>query len=127
MQLAPGSDRFERGAPLSGSSIHAGFSKDYVAFATSLEPGYFTGNTLRALTTRQPGSAFVGKSAHIHVIKDGQLQTVLSAPMDGWPLTLGQFPNFYFPAGIMPDDRFYAFGRSVRDYDGACLMFERSG
>jgi hypothetical protein len=47
--------------------------------------------------------------------------------MDGWPLTLGQFPNFYFPAGMMPDDRFYAFGRSVRDYDGACLMFERRG
>jgi hypothetical protein len=47
--------------------------------------------------------------------------------MDGWPLTLGQFPNFYFPGGTMPDDRFYAFGRSVRDYDGACLMFERTG
>ena len=126
MQLSPGADTFQRGALLAGSSIHAGLSRNYVAFATSLEPGYFTGNTLRAITTRRPGSAFVGKSAHIHVIKDGRLETVLSAPMDGWPLTLGQFPNFYFPAGIMPDERFYAFGRSVRDYDGACLMFERS-
>jgi hypothetical protein len=126
MQLAPGSDTFVRGLPLAGSSIHAGLSKNYVAFATSLEPGYFTGNTLRAITTRRPGPAFVGNSAHIHVIRNGKLETLLSAPMDGWPLTLGQFPNFYFPAGRMPDDRFYAFGRSVRHYDGKCLMFERS-
>ena len=127
MQLAPGAERWQRGAQLAGSSIHAGLSRNYVAFATSLEPGYFTGNTLRAITTRRPGSAFVGKSAHIHVIENGRLETVLSAAMDSWPLTLGQFPNFYFPAGTMPDDRFYAFGRSVRDYDSACLMFERSG
>jgi hypothetical protein len=126
MRLPSGSDRFERGEPLAGSSIHAAASKNYVAFATSLEPGYFTGNTLRAITTRRPGPAFVGKCAHIHVIEDGRLETVLSARMDGWPLTLAQFPNFYFPGGPMPDDRFYAFGRSVRDYDGACLMFERS-
>ena len=33
--------------------------------------------------------------------------------------------NFYFPASMLPHDRFYAFGRSVGDYDGACLMFER--
>ncbi len=126
MRMAPGSETFERCEPLAGSSIHAGLSKSYVAFATSLEPGYFTGNTIRAIFTRRPGPAFVGNSAHIHVIKDGRLETALSARMDGWPLTLAQFPNFYFPAGTMPDDRFYAFGRSVRDYDGACLMFERS-
>ena len=127
MRLAPGSDRFERGEPLAGSSIHAGLSKSYVAFATSLEPGYFTGNSFRAITTRRPGAAFIGNCAHIHLIKDGRLETAFSARMDGWPLTLGQFPNFYFPAGMMPDDRFYAFGRSVRGYDGACLMFERTG
>jgi hypothetical protein len=126
MRLAPGSDGFEHGEPLAGSSIHAGLSNNYMAFATSLEPGYFTGNTLRAITTRRPGAAFIGNCAHIHVIKDGRLETVFSARMDGWPLTLGQFPNFYFPAGAMPDDRFYAFGRSVRGYDGACLMFERT-
>lgn len=125
MRLMPGSDTFERREPLAGSSIHAGASKSYVVFATSLEPGYFTGNTLRAIFTRRPGGAFVGNSAHIHMIEDGNLRTVLSAQMDGWPLTLAQFPNFYFPAGTLPDDRFYAFGRSVRDYDGACLMFER--
>jgi hypothetical protein len=125
MRLLPGSDRFEQREPLAGSSIHAGLSKSYVVFATSLEPGYFTGNTLRAIFTRRPGAAFVGKSAHIHLIEHGKLQTVLSAQMDGWPLTLAQFPNFYFPAGTLPDDRFYAFGRSVRGYDGACLMFER--
>ena len=126
MRQLPGSETFERGEPLAGSSIHAAFSDRYAAFATSLEPGYFTGNTFRAITTRRPGPAFVGKAAHIHVIENGKLQTVLSAPMDGWPLTLGQFPSFYFPAGRLPDDRFYAFGRSVRRYDGACLMFERS-
>ncbi len=125
MRLLPGCDRFQRGEPLAGSSIHAGISRNYVVFATSLEPGYFNGNTLRAIFTRRPGAAFVGNSAHIHVIEDDNLQTVLSAQMDGWPLTLAQFPNFYFPAGLLPDDRFYAFGRSVRDYDGACLMFER--
>lgn len=127
MRLSGASDSFEQGEPLAGSSIHAACSKRYVAFATSLEPGYFTGNTIRAITTRRPGPAFVGDSAHIHIIQDGRLETVLSARMDGWPLTLAQFPNFYFPAGPMPDDRFYAFGRSVRDYDGACLMFERAG
>jgi hypothetical protein len=126
MRLAAGSDRFERGEALAGSSIHAALSKNYVAFATSLEPGYFSGNTVRAITTRQPGPAFIGDSAHIHVIEDGKLETVLSAPKDAWPLTLGQFPNFYFPAGPMPDNHFYAFGRSVREYDGACLMFERT-
>ena len=126
MRLLPGSNRFERGEPLTGSSIHAGVSKDYVVFATSLEPGYFSGNTIRAIFTRRPGAAFIGKSAQIHVIENGRLQTALSAQMDGWPLTLGQFPNFYFPAGTLPSDRFYAFGRSVRDYDGACLMFERA-
>jgi hypothetical protein len=126
MRLQPGSDTFERGEPLAGSSIHAGFSKNYVAFATSLEPGFFTGNTVRAILTRKPGPSFIGKSAHIHIIENGRLETVLSARMDGWPLTLAQFPNFYFPSGTMPDDGFYAFGRSVRDYDGACLMFERT-
>jgi hypothetical protein len=125
MRMPVGCDRFERGEPLAGSSIHAASSKNYAAFATSLEPGYFTGNTMRAITTRRPGPAFVGNSAHVHVIEDGRLETALSARMDGWPLTLGQFPNFYFATGQMPDDRFYAFGRSVRDYDGACLMFER--
>lgn len=126
MRMSPGSDRFERAEPLDGSSIHAGLSTNYAAFATSLEPGYFSGNTVRAIMTRRPGPAFVGDSAHIHVIEGARLDTVLSARMDGWPLALAQFPNFYFPAGTMPDDRFYAFGRSVRDYDGTCLMFERS-
>ena len=126
VRLAAGSDAFERGLSLAGSSIHAGLSRNYAAFATSLEPGYFTGNTVRAILTRRPGPAFIGKSAHIHVIENGRLETVLSARMDRWPLTLGQFPNFYFPAGTMPDDCFYAFGRSVRHYDGACLMFERT-
>lgn len=126
MRLLPGSSRFERGEPLAGSSIHAGVSKNYAVFATSLEPGYFSGNTIRAIFTRRPGAAFVGNCAQIHLIENGKLKTALSAPMDGWPLTLGQFPNFYFPAGMLPDDRFYAFGRSVRDYDGTCLMFERA-
>jgi len=126
MRLRPDSDTFEPGEALDGSSIHAGLSNNYVAFATSLEPGYFTGNSFRAITARKPGPAFVGNSAHIHVIENGRLETALSARMDGWPLTLAQFPNFYFPSGVMPNDRFYAFGRSVRDYDGVCLMFERT-
>jgi hypothetical protein len=127
MRFECASKQFERGEPLTGSSLHAAFSDTYVAFATALEPGYFRGNTLRAITTRRPGPAFVGNRACIHLIEDGKLHTVLTAQMDLWPLTMAQFPNFYFPAGRLPRDRFYAFGRSVSDYVSSCMIFERAG
>jgi len=127
MRIVGASDKFERGQPIDGSSLHAAFADNYVVFATALEPGYFKGNTLRAITTRKPGPAFSGNQAHLHRIENGRLETVLSARMSNWPLTMAQFPTFYFPTGKQHADRFYAFGRSVQKYDGACLMFERVG
>ena len=115
----------EAGALLRGSSIYAGTGDGYVAFSTSIEPGAPTGNVLRDFATRRPGPGAIGDSADIHVIEDGQLSTAFSAQMDGWPLRLAQFASFSFPGGEMPADRFYAFGRGVRGYDGACLVFER--
>lgn len=115
----------EPGALLRGSSIYAGAGEGYVAFSTSIEPGEPTGNMVRDFTTRRPGPGAIGDCAAIHVIEDGRLSSVFSARMDGWPLRLAQFASFSFPGGEMPADRFYAFGRAVRGYDGACLVFER--
>lgn len=125
MRMEPGSDAFERCEPLAGSSIYATYSDNYVAFSTALEPGEFPGRPIRAITARRPAPVFSGHCAHIHVIEGGRLHNVLSAKMDGLPFGIAQFATFYFPAGPMPVDRFFAFGRSVKEYDSACLMFER--
>ncbi len=113
-------------APVAGSSIYAGTAETYVAFSSSVEPGEPSGKLLRDFTERKPGPGISGNAAVIYKLDDDGLSEVLSAPMDGWPLRLAQFATFSFPGGTMPADRFYAFGRAVRKYDGACLMFERA-
>ncbi|MCC7182344.1 MAG: hypothetical protein IT509_02080 [Rhodocyclaceae bacterium] len=113
-------------ASIAGSSIYAAQGECYACFSSSVEPGEPSGRTFKDFTERTPGPGIEGRDAVIYVLEKGRVNDVLRARMDGWPLRLAQFATFSFPGGMMPDNRFYAFGRAVKRFDGDCLLFERA-
>lgn len=111
---------------IEGSSIYAGYGKQYCYFSSTVEPGAPTGNFLRDVFERTPGPGILSSSAYIYAIDaSGELQTLFSSEKDIWPMRLGQFGTFSFPSGVMPDGRFYAYGQALKMYDDCCLIFEK--
>jgi hypothetical protein len=107
-----------------GSGIYAAFADRHVIFSTAVEPGEPSGKFWRDAFDRKRGPGILSNDASIHVLtKEGYLQPVFFAPKDSWPTRLAQFGTFTFPGGILPNDRFWAYGQAIRGYDDACLCF----
>lgn len=112
-------------APIAGSSIYAGRVGDDVVFSSTVEPGETTGSFMRDVVDRRPGPGIAGNHASIYLLDGGRITEQFSAGKDRWPMRLAQFGTFTFPGGVMPTDRFFAYGAAVEGYDGCCLLFVR--
>jgi hypothetical protein len=111
-------------AKIEGSSIYAGFGKYEIFFSTAVEPGMPTGNMLIDLFETKIGDGIASRQSVIYGFTyDGLIKELFRADKDIWPMTLAQFGTFTFPSGVMPDDRFYAYGCALSKFDDSCLIF----
>jgi hypothetical protein len=115
------SRRLER---IEGSSIYAAIGKFEVFFSTAVEPGLPKGNIFIDLFTAKIGKGIDSPQSFIYVLnEDGLAEVLFCAQKDIWPMNLAQFGTFTFPSGLMPDQRFYAYGCAVRNFDDSCMLF----
>lgn len=121
--LRPGDHAAKVVRELPGSCIYHGRTGANLVFSTTVEPGASTGRFARDLFSRAVGPGITGDPTIFYY--SDQLSKIFAAPKDGWPSRLGQFGTFMFPAGTAPDNRIYAYGVAVKNYDGDCLVFER--
>jgi hypothetical protein len=111
---------------IQGSSIYAAVGKSEVFFSTAVEPGLPSGNVFIDLFTTKIGKGIASHQSFIYVLnKDGLAEVLFRAQKDIWPMNLAQFGTFTFPSGVMPDQRFYAYGCAVREFDDSCMLFSK--
>ena len=123
LTLQPNNKTLRKLAELPGSCIYHGRTGANLVFSTTVEPGHTTGNFVRDALSRTAGPGITGDPA-IFLYSDS-LVKLFDSPKDFWPPRLGQFGTFMFPAGVAPENRFYAYGVAVKKYDGTCLVFDK--
>jgi hypothetical protein len=112
---------------IEGSSIYFVTGKSEVFFSTAVEPGLPTGNIFVDLFTTKIGKGINSRQSVIYELNpDGKSKVLFRAEKDLWPMNLAQFGTFTFPSGVMPDQRFYAYGCALKDFDDSCMLFVRN-
>jgi len=113
---------------IEGSSIYAAIGRHEVFFSTAVEPGMPTGNMLIDLFQTKIGEGIISRQSVIYLLThDCQIRELFRASKDIWPMCLAQFGTFIFPSGVMPRDRFYAYGCALSKFDDSCLIFLKNG